>query len=169
MSEWDCTLERSEDGQPALRLGMRLVKSLSEEGGSRRRGPRKERPFASVQDLGSVPRSIGVISKRWRRRARLSALSGNRHLAFWEVAGTERALPLVPQGESRRQYRGGQAASRGANRRTAHRCRLRLCWPHSRRHPMALLRDRLARNRLLTASDLGCVAHGRSSVLLESC
>ena len=29
------------------------------------------------------------------------------------------------------------------------------------RHPMALLRERLARNRLLTASDLGCVAHGR--------
>jgi error-prone DNA polymerase len=26
---------------------------------------------------------------------------------------------------------------------------------------MALLRDRLARNRLLTASDLGCVAHGK--------
>jgi len=26
---------------------------------------------------------------------------------------------------------------------------------------MALLRDRLARNRLLTAAELGCVAHGR--------
>ncbi len=26
----------------------------------------------------------------------LATLSGNRHLAFWEVAGTERPLPLAP-------------------------------------------------------------------------
>src|SRR5262249_24282504 len=30
------------------------------------------------------------------------------------------------------------------------------------RHPMALLRGRLAVNRLLTAGDLSCVAHGRT-------
>ena len=29
-SEWDCTLERREDGEPALRLGLRLAKGLSQ-------------------------------------------------------------------------------------------------------------------------------------------
>src|SRR5256714_13200635 len=32
VSEWDATLERRADGEPALRLGMRLVKSLSQAG-----------------------------------------------------------------------------------------------------------------------------------------
>src|SRR2546430_8962189 len=32
VSEWDATLERRGDGEPALRLGMRPVKSLSQAG-----------------------------------------------------------------------------------------------------------------------------------------
>src|SRR4029077_2055975 len=35
ISTWDATPERREDGEPALRLGLRLVKSLSEAGASR--------------------------------------------------------------------------------------------------------------------------------------
>ena len=43
-SDWDCTLERREDGQPALRLGMRLVKALSEVGAKRVMQARGVRP-----------------------------------------------------------------------------------------------------------------------------
>jgi len=91
----------------------------------------------------------------------LSALSGNRHLAFWEVAGTERALPLAPPGERAGSIEEGRPlleAPTEGQRIVADYASVGLTLG---RHPMALLRDRLARNRLLTASDLACVAHGR--------
>ncbi len=47
-SGWESSLEPREDGQPALRLGMRLVKALSEAGAKRIAEARAERPFASV-------------------------------------------------------------------------------------------------------------------------
>ncbi|HEY1492502.1 MAG TPA: error-prone DNA polymerase, partial [Steroidobacteraceae bacterium] len=53
VSEWDSTLERGEDGEPVLRLGLRLVKSLSEAGVQRLVAARAQRPFASVQDLSA--------------------------------------------------------------------------------------------------------------------
>src|SRR6185295_13595049 len=51
-SSYESTLERrEEDGQPALRLGMKLVKALSEAGAQRIVAARAKRPFTSVQDL----------------------------------------------------------------------------------------------------------------------
>jgi error-prone DNA polymerase len=32
-SDWDCTLERTQSGKPALRLGLRQIKGLSETAG----------------------------------------------------------------------------------------------------------------------------------------
>jgi error-prone DNA polymerase len=88
-------------------------------------------------------------------------LSGNRHLAYWEVAGTERSLPLAPQGERAGSIEEGRPlleAPTEGQRIVADYASVGLTLG---RHPMALLRDRLARNRLLTAADLGCVAHGK--------
>ena len=50
-SNWDCTLERREDGRPALRLGLRLVKHLSQEGAARLLTARAANPFGSIADL----------------------------------------------------------------------------------------------------------------------
>src|SRR6185312_16246061 len=53
-SVWDCTLERrEEDGDPVLRLGLRLVKSLSSAGADRLMEARRQQPFESVQDLAA--------------------------------------------------------------------------------------------------------------------
>ena len=52
-SGWDSSLERGADGAPALRLGLRLVKSLSEAGVQRLLAARADRTFASVQDLSA--------------------------------------------------------------------------------------------------------------------
>src|SRR4029077_20013895 len=48
---WDCTLERRADDEPALRLGLRMVKGLSKEAALRIETARTAAPFASVQDL----------------------------------------------------------------------------------------------------------------------
>jgi error-prone DNA polymerase len=160
-SGYESTLERREDGHPALRLGMRMVKSLSEQGGNRVEAARRERRFESVQDLGRRAALDRGDQEALAGSGALSALSGNRHLAFWEVAGTERALPLAPQGERSGSIEEGRPlleAPTEGQRIVADYASVGLTLG---RHPMALLRDRFARNRLLTASDLGCVAHGK--------
>ena len=127
VSDWDCTLERREEGeQPALRLGMRLVKSLSETGARRLVEARKQgqpvpagdslasrsvgrpmgQPFGSVQDLAARAGLDRGDLEALAAAGAFASLSGNRHLAFWEVAGTERALATTtkpgvsPQGIS---------------------------------------------------------------------
>ena len=160
-SGYESSLERREDGEPALRLGMRMVKSLSEQGGNRVEAARRQRRFESVQDLGRRAALDRGDLEALAAAGALSELSGNRHLAFWEVAGTERALPLAPQGERSGSIEEGRPlleAPTEGQRIVADYASVGLTLG---RHPMALLRDRFARNRLLTASDLGCVAHGK--------
>jgi error-prone DNA polymerase len=160
-SAYESTLERREDGEPALRLGMRLVKSLSEPGARRVEAARQDRRFESVQDLGRRAALDRGDLEALAAAGALTALSGNRHLAFWEVAGTERALPLAPQRERAGSLEEGRPlleAPTEGQRIVADYASVGLTLG---RHPMALLRDRLARNRLLTAAELSCVAHGR--------
>ncbi|MDE2051799.1 MAG: hypothetical protein KGJ72_12360, partial [Gammaproteobacteria bacterium] len=89
VSLWDCTLERREDGQSALRLGLRLVKSLSQSGADRLITARQQQPFVSVQDLGARATLDRGDLEALAAAGAFASLSGNRHLAFWEVAGTE--------------------------------------------------------------------------------
>jgi error-prone DNA polymerase len=171
VSAWDCALERCADGQPALRLGLRLVRSLSEAGASRLVAARRERPFTSVQDLaGRAAMDRGDLEALAAAGA-FASLSGNRHLAFWEVAGTERApraaQPGVPArgalelGSATGHFAEGQPllpAPSEAERIVADYASIGLTLG---RHPLALLRERLRRKRLLSASELRCVANGR--------
>ena len=171
VSAWDCALERCADGRLALRLGLRLVRSLSEAGASRLVAARQERPFTSVQDLaGRAALDRGDLEALAAAGA-FASLSGNRHLAFWEVAGTERApraaKPGVPErgalelGTATGHFAEGQPllpAPTEAERIVADYASIGLTLG---RHPLALLRERLRGKRLLSASELRCVANGR--------
>src|SRR3569833_2290325 len=102
-SNVDSTLERREGeggvlAAPALRLGFKLVSSLSKAGAERIEAARAKRPFDSVQDLAERAALDRGDLEALAAAGALASLSGNRHLAFWEVAGTERALPLAPRG-----------------------------------------------------------------------
>ncbi|MBS0377612.1 MAG: error-prone DNA polymerase [Proteobacteria bacterium] len=159
-SDWDSTLERREDGEPALRLGLRLVKSLGEAGARRLVAARALEPFASVQDVrlrGTLDR--GDLEALAAAGA-FATLSGNRHLAFWEVAGSERPLPLgltetrgADEAEGRPLLRApsegeGVVADYGAVGLTLGR------------HPLALLRARLKAAALTCSRELQQAAPG---------
>jgi error-prone DNA polymerase len=163
VSVWDCTLERREDDEPALRLGLRLVKSLSRAGADRLIEARGKQPFASMQDLAARAALDRGDLEALAAAGAFASLSGNRHLAFWEVAGTERPLPL-------------EAALLDAPHRVTHEATPLLRAPTEGerivadyasvgltlgRHPLALLRDSLQSKGLLTAHDLGGLAHGK--------
>ena len=79
-----------------LRLGLRLVRSLSQAGAERLIAARTLQPFASVEDLAARSALDRGDLEALAAAGAFAALSGNRHLAFWEVAGTERPLPLAP-------------------------------------------------------------------------
>jgi error-prone DNA polymerase len=160
VSEWDSTLERGEDGEPVLRLGLRLVKSLSEAGVRRLVAARAQRSFASVQDLSARAGLDRDDLEALAAAGAFASLSGNRHLAFWEVAGAERELPLRFADTS------GTVASEGrpllplpteGQGIVADYAAVGLTLG---RHPLALLRPRLAAAAIVTARELKAAANG---------
>jgi len=163
-SDWDCTLESRADGsaQPALRLGLRLIASFPEAAAQRLMHARSQRAFADIDDLGRraalEPRELQTLA----RADALAALAGHRRRQLWAAAGQERTralladapvreaaadqpeLPLAPEGEAIvLDY-----ASTGLS---------------LRRHPLALLRERLARRGWRSAAELAQLPGGRST------
>jgi len=158
ISAWDCTLERRADGRPALRLGLRLVLHLSRAGAQRLLAAREARVFASVTDLAGRAALDRRDLEALAAADALADLAGHRHRAVWQVSGVERSLPLlgadtvVPEGiPLLRAPREGQdiVADYGSTGLTL------------RRHPLALLRDRLARGGLLPAEALWDQRNGK--------
>jgi error-prone DNA polymerase len=160
ISHWDATLERRGDGEPALRLGLRQVKSLSEAGAMRLTAARAQRHFASVEDLAARSGLDRGDLEALAAAGALAALSGNRHLAFWEVAGSERPLPLAPASMSQASMAEGRpllSAPTEGQQIAADYASLGLTLG---RHPLALLREHLAAGALLTASELAHATNG---------
>ncbi|MEM7195146.1 MAG: error-prone DNA polymerase [Pseudomonadota bacterium] len=95
-SDWDCSLQPRRIGQPALRLGLRMVKGLSQEDALAIVSARKQGPFQTLQSL--VQRS-GINKKSLAALAAADAfrpINGNRHRAYWDVAGVEESTPVFP-------------------------------------------------------------------------
>ncbi len=160
VSLWDCTLERGAEGEPALRLGLRLVKSLSEAGAGRLISAREAQPFVSVADLALRGALDRADLEALAAAGAFAALSGNRHLAFWEVAGTERALPLGltdTRGTGVQEGRPLLSAPTEGQGIVADYAALGLTLG---RHPLALLRERLRARALLSAGELKSARHG---------
>jgi error-prone DNA polymerase len=94
-SDIDCTLEPVE-GKAALRLGLRLVHSLSAAARERITTARRAAPFDSLRDLGN---RAGLARHDMESLAAAGALAGfdeHRHLAFWRVAGYLPPLRAAP-------------------------------------------------------------------------
>ena len=156
-SDWDCTLERRSDDEPALRLGLRMVKGLSKESALRIESARAAVPFASVQDL-TLRAALGRRELEALADAgALRGLSGNRHLTFWQVAGTEQELPLAPVPRAPEGTPLLAPPTEGQNIAADYRSQgLTLG-----RHPLALMREELAAGHIVTAAQLGELPHGR--------
>jgi error-prone DNA polymerase len=156
MSARDSTFERRTDGELALRLGLRLVKGLSEAGAKRVVAARTQSPFESVQDLA---RRAALDKRDLHALADAGAcarLTGNRHRAAWEVLGVESPLPVFPEIEVVEGIPLLPAPTEGQNVAADYRS-LSLTLG---RHPLALLRERLRERDLMTARELKALPHG---------
>ncbi|MBS4096532.1 MAG: error-prone DNA polymerase [Sulfuricella sp.] len=154
-SAWDCTLEKTASGEYALRLGLRLVKGFSQEGMACLAAARAQSDFTSVEDLavrgGLEKRDLKCLAAA----GALAKLAGDRRKAYWEVAGVEPGIPLsAPIQEAQPEL---LPPSEGQNL-VADYASLGLTLG---RHPLALLRERLQRQRMVTATELQAFPHGR--------
>ena len=169
ISRWDCTLEAAASGaalhqypgirpdQPAVRLGLRLVSGFSGAAGQRITEARRQAPFTSAEDL-ALRAQLGTLEMNALAAAdALLILAGHRRQQVWEAAAikpapqllkavptheTALALPDTPEGEN-------ILFDYEATGLTL------------RRHPLALLRDRLAARGLLSAGELNELPDGR--------
>jgi DNA-directed DNA polymerase III PolC len=151
VSDWDCTLERRDDGRPALRLGLRLVKHLSQEGASRLQAARQLRAFDGIADLAERAALDRRDLEALAAADALARLAGHRHRAVWQVTGVERALPLLPAATSVDEGIPLLRAPREGQDIVADYGSLGLTL---RRHPLALLRDKLQRRGVLPTQHL---------------
>jgi DNA-directed DNA polymerase III PolC len=151
ISASDCTLERREDGRPALRLGLRLVKHLSQEGAAQLLAARAARPFDSIADMAERAALGRRDLEALAAADALAHLSGHRHRAVWQVTGVERALPLLPAATAIDEGIPLLRAPREGQDIVADYRSLGLTL---RRHPLALLRDQLQRRGIAPTQEL---------------
>ena len=154
-SEVDCTLEDIHH-QPAVRLGFRVISAFRQASAQKMVSARLDSPFTSADDLA---RRAGLELHEMKMLAAADALvslSGHRRQQVWDAAGLRPLpelfreapidedileLPEAPEGEE-------------------------IVWDYAstgltlRRHPMALLRQRVAEKGYLSSSDLLTVEDG---------
>ena len=143
------TLEPGAAGRPAMRLGLAMVKGLKAEAAARIVAARAARPFASTEDLARRAGLDRTDLSCLAAADALASIAGHRRAALWETLAvdepTRLALPAVPVAPP------ALAEPTEGQQIVADYGTLGLTL---RRHPLALLRDRLARGRIRTAQDI---------------
>jgi DNA polymerase III alpha subunit len=143
-SDWDSHLEPDAEGRPAIRLGLRLVKGLSEAATRQLCEARQARPFDSLDDLAARSALKAPSLEALARADALRALSGHRHHAQWSALAATRHDDLFAAAGSSPDPVALPAPSEGAEIIADYASTgLSL-----RRHPVALLRQRLQAARV---------------------
>jgi len=177
-SDIDCTLEQRADKmralkmralepreggpQPAVRLGLRMVANLSAAGAQRLVDARALQPFADVDDLARRAALDARDLEALAAADALQSLAGHRRQQVWQAAALHRAPQLLRDAPVHEAALALPEAGEGES----------ILFDYAatgltlRRHPLALLRPRLSRERLLSAEQLQQCTPGR---LVRAC
>lgn len=169
-SDWDCTLESakelesdpnsllgSDSNSFAVRLGLRMIGNLSEAGAQRIVAARVRAPFSSTEDVALRAQLDVKDLNALAAGDALLSLSGHRRQQVWDASAQRRAPALLegtPVNEASLQL----PAAREGEEIVFDYASMGLTL---RRHPLALLRPRLARMKLLSAAQLHDLPSGR--------
>jgi error-prone DNA polymerase len=156
-----------------VRLGLRIVKGLTQAGAERivtarkKRAPHAPRLTSSPSGAAAPFETIDDLARRAQLDRRdleclaaagaLVSLAGHRRKAFWHVTGIER-LPPVLEDTRFDEAPVALAAPTEGEDLVADYATLSLTLG---RHPLELLRNRLKDMRLITAAELNRLPHGR--------
>ena len=170
-SEWDCTLEKTTNGSPALRLGLRQAKGVKEIDAAKLVAMR-DQGYGTVRDAW---RCAGIGPAALAKMARADAWGSvglERRGTLWQIHGLgEAPLPLFAQAEAR--------VLPGSNRPPPElAAEPEIALPAMtlgeqvvedyrnlgltlRRHPCALLRPTLAKDGIVPNADLARMDNGK--------
>jgi error-prone DNA polymerase len=144
--------------QFALRLGLRLIRGLSEATAQRIVAARTTAPFRDVADLTARARLNAGERACLADAGALRSLSGHRHRARWDIAGTEQPLPVLADAtinEEQIRLRPPSLREDVMNDYATLGLSLTL-------HPLALIRPALVRRRVVPArATIDTANHGR--------
>ena len=158
-SDWDCSLQADGQGQPGIRLGLRMVRGLSEEAGRRVEQARRERNFTDVADLISRAALDRRAQDLLADAGALQDLAGDRHHARWAVAGVEPQLALF--GGSSVMVGDNSAVDLPAPSEVENmQADYAMVGTTLGRHPLAMLRNRLTQRRCRSSLQLAKMKHG---------
>lgn len=157
-SDWDCSLEPLSAGQPAIRMGLRMIKGFREEDARRIEAARRHGAFADVADLGERAALDSRAQALLADSGALRGLAGHRHRARWEVAGVQKQLGLfagLPNEEEVKIVL--PKPSVGEDLHADYATVGTTLGPH----PLALLRGELQARRCRSSRELMDIEHGR--------
>jgi error-prone DNA polymerase len=171
-SDWDSLLGHSKLGsdsnlvfklesdpnlRPPVRLGLRLVGSLSEAGAHRIMQARAQRPFDNVEDLALRAQLDLKDLNALAAADALQSLAGHRRQQVWEASAQQKAPGMLREAPINEPPLALPEAKEGEE----------IFFDYAamgftlRRHPVALLRSRLARMKLMSAAELHDLPHNR--------
>ncbi|KRC25558.1 error-prone DNA polymerase [Acidovorax sp. Root219] len=142
---------------PAVRLGLHMVAGLHATSAARIVEARENGPFDSAEDLAMRARLEQHEMKLLAAADALLSLSGHRRQQVWDAAGLHSTPELLQDAPINEEYLELQEAPEGEE----------IVWDYAstgltlRRHPLALLRPRMAAKKLLTSRDLRHIPDGR--------
>ena len=156
-SGWDCSLERTQVGEPAIRLGFRMVKGFSQTSAERLVAARAYIDDAELPRLASEAQLNQRDLRLLAFSGSLKEVAGNRHQARWQVLGIESSPPLLagntfPEGTPML-----PVPSEGQALVEDYAVFGFTLGPH----PLALLRHHLERMRMVDARQLQSLEHGQ--------
>ena len=160
VSAWECQLEKREDGAPAVRLGLCMIRGLAQASAQRIIDSRRAQKDAqALENIDNFSKRAALNQSDLQRLAAagaLAALAGHRRNAHWLAAGVQtqpRLLQDAPILERSLQLPTPTEGQDIVADYTSTGLTLG-------RHPLALLRPRLKRMKLVTAADLALLADG---------
>jgi error-prone DNA polymerase len=152
-----CTLEQGQhQSQPALRLGFKMVKGLSEAGIQRLVDARQHSHSQSAEQLMRAAKLSRRDMECLAAAGALSLTTGHRHNAAWMVAGIEARPLLLEKAPVHEQPVDLPSPTEGENI-VADYASVGLTLG---RHPLALLRPELQKLHMLSAEEIRHIPHG---------
>jgi len=166
-SRWDCTLEPAGGRYLAVRLGLRMVRSLSNEDGAAIAMARGDQPYISVEEIQRRAYVGRGALDRIGDADGFGSLDLSRRAALWGVKGLgDEALPLFAAADERagklleeavEPYVALAPMGDGAEVVEDYRA----AGLSLRAHPLAFLRDELKARRMISCAELQKVRDGR--------
>ncbi len=156
-SDWEAALEFPEGSTPAVRLGLNQIQGLSQEAGWRIEEARAIQGFRDLNDLAARAALSSTDLKALAAANALKSLAGHRHEASWHAAGALPGKGLLKHTHTAADAINLQAPSEAQEIVADYR----VIGLTLGRHPLALLRPQLLKQRFLPASTLSGFRQGQ--------